>query len=51
MERLEDGAAIQRDPDWLEEWPDRNLMILSKTKCKVLPVGRMNILMAVEQLC
>lgn len=28
------GAAIQRDLDWLEEWPDRKSMKFSKDKCK-----------------
>lgn len=29
----EGGAAIQRDHNWLEKWPDRNLMEYNKGKC------------------
>ena len=38
----EGWAAIQRDPDRLEKWAERNLIKFIKGKCKVLPQGRNN---------
>ena len=36
----EGHGAIQRDPDTLEKWPDRNLRKFKKSKCKVLHLRR-----------
>jgi len=38
----EGSAAIQRDLSRMEKWADRNLIKLSKGKCKALPLGRNN---------
>lgn len=57
---LQGRAAIQRDPDRLEGWADRNLMKFNKDEHQVLHLGRKDPLqwhklgaacLAAEQLC
>lgn len=38
----EGDAAIQQDLDHLEEWPDRNVLKVSKDKCEVLQLDSCN---------
>ncbi|TRZ21732.1 hypothetical protein HGM15179_005401 [Zosterops borbonicus] len=37
-----EGAAIQKDVDRLEEWPDRNHMKFNKGKCRTPHLGMNN---------
>lgn len=39
---LDSRAAIRSNPNWMEEWYDRNLMKLNKGKCRNMNVGQMN---------
>lgn len=36
-------SVIHRDLGRLEKWTERNLMKLSKEKCRVLPLGRIHL--------
>lgn len=40
--KLQGRSAVQRELERLEKWFDRNLMQLSKGKCRVLHLGRNN---------
>lgn len=37
-----EGAAIQKDVDRMEEWPDRNHMKFNKGKCRTPHLGMNN---------